>query len=160
MVSASAIFRSLLVAKGIEVTKGLTYFAIIAVANPIGPLLGMTFADCIDRKWVIVGTALTVAIVGTGFSQFTEPGLLILCGVRGADNSGQYDPFLRLSGGSFPTAIHTRGGGIAYSSSRVGAISSGFLITLSRMSASPRSGSRARIQRGGRLKVIEKWPIQ
>jgi putative MFS transporter len=32
---------SLLVAKGIEVTKGLAYSAIIAVANPIGQLLAM-----------------------------------------------------------------------------------------------------------------------
>jgi len=120
---------SLLVAKGVEVTKGLAYSAIIAVANPIGPLLGMTFADRIDRKWVIVGAALTVAVVGTGFSQFTEPGLLILCGVLiTLANTILSYAYHAYQVEVFPTAIRARAGGIAYSSSRVGAISSGFLI--------------------------------
>jgi MFS transporter, putative metabolite:H+ symporter len=120
---------SLLVAKGIEVTKGLAYSAIIAIANPIGPLLGMTFADRIDRKWVIVGAALTVAIVGTAFSQVTEPGLLILCGVLiTLANTILSYAYHAYQVEVFPTAIRARAGGIAYSSSRVGAISSGFLI--------------------------------
>ena len=120
---------SLLVAKGIEVTKGLAYSAIIAVANPIGPIIGMTFADRIDRKWVIVGSALIVAIVGTAFSQLTEPSLLILCGVLiTLANTILSYAYHAYQAEIFPTAIRARAAGIAYSSSRVGAISSGFLI--------------------------------
>ena len=120
---------SLLVAKGIEVTKGLAYSAIIAVANPIGPIIGMTFADRIDRKWVIVGSALIVAIVGTAFSQLTEPSLLILCGVLiTLANTILSYAYHAYQAEIFPTAIRARASGIAYSSSRVGAISSGFLI--------------------------------
>src|SRR5258708_40017576 len=89
----------------------------------------MTFADRIDRKWVVVGAALTVAIVGPGFSQFTEPGLLILCGVLiTLANTILSYAYHAYQVEVFPTAIRARAGGIAYSSSRVGAISSGFLI--------------------------------
>ncbi|MCK1290878.1 MFS transporter [Bradyrhizobium sp. 30] len=120
---------SLLVAKGIGVTKGLAYAAIIAVANPLGPLLGMTFADRVDRKWVIVGSALVVAMAGAGFSQFTEPGLLIFCGVLiTLANTILSYAYHAYQVEMFPTAIRARAGGIAYSSSRFGAIWSGFLI--------------------------------
>jgi hypothetical protein len=34
----------------------------------------MTFADRLDRKWVIVGAACVVAVVGTAFAQLTLPG--------------------------------------------------------------------------------------
>ena len=72
---------SLLIAQGIGVTQSLAYSAVIAIANPIGPLIGMSFADRVDRKWVIVGAALTVAVVGTAFAQFTDPASLIVCGM-------------------------------------------------------------------------------
>ena len=45
---------TLLIAKGIRVTTSLEYAFIIAIANPVGPLLGYLIADRIERKWQIV----------------------------------------------------------------------------------------------------------
>ena len=45
---------TLLMAKGIQITTSLQYAFIIAIANPVGPLLGMLVADRMERKWQIV----------------------------------------------------------------------------------------------------------
>jgi putative MFS transporter len=120
---------SLLLAKGITVTKSLAYSAIIAVANPVGPLIGMTFADKMDRKWVIVGAAVVVAVVGTAFSQLTVVPLLIGCGVLiTLSNTILSYAYHAYQVEVFPSRIRARAGGLAYSSSRMGAMCSGFLI--------------------------------
>ncbi len=53
---------TLLVAKGIQITTSLQYAFIIAIANPIGPLLGMLVADRMERKWQIVSAGLGIGI--------------------------------------------------------------------------------------------------
>jgi putative MFS transporter len=123
---------SLLLAQGIGVTESLAYSAVIAVANPIGPLIGMSFADRVDRKWVIVAAAFTVAIAGTAFAHLTGPAPLIFCGVViTLANNILSQAYHAYQVEVFPTGIRARAGGIAYSSSRLGAMSSGFLIAFS-----------------------------
>jgi putative MFS transporter len=120
---------SLLLANGIEVTKSLAYSAVIAVAYPIGPLLGMTFADKVDRKWVIIATAVIVALVGSAFTQFRSAFPLIVCGVLiSLANAILSYAYHAYQVEVFPTSIRGRAAGIAYSSSRLGAIMSGFLL--------------------------------
>ncbi|HQU01589.1 MAG TPA: MFS transporter, partial [Acetobacteraceae bacterium] len=41
---------TLLIARGITITHSLEYSFIIAIANPVGPLLGTLFADRVERK--------------------------------------------------------------------------------------------------------------
>ena len=48
---------TLLLSQGIEVTKSLAYTFIIAMAAPIGPLVGVYFADRFERKWQIAWAA-------------------------------------------------------------------------------------------------------
>lgn len=120
---------TLLIAQGITVTKSLLYSFIIAFASPIGPMLVMTVADKIQRKWLIVGAAGAVVVFGIAFSQMKDPmpltvlGILIsLCGSVISVNYHAYQTEL------FPTRIRCLAVGIVYSSSRVGAMLSGFLI--------------------------------
>nr|WP_198981475.1 MFS transporter [Herbaspirillum sp. ASV7] len=120
---------TLLIAQGITVTKSLLYSFIIAFASPIGPMLVMTVADKIQRKWLIVGAAGAVVVFGIAFSQMKDPmpltvlGILIsLCGSTISVNYHAYQTEL------FPTRIRCLAVGIVYSSSRVGAMLSGFLI--------------------------------
>ena len=53
-----------LISQGIEITKSLEYTFIIAVANPIGPLIGVWFADKFERKWQIAWAAIGIAAFG------------------------------------------------------------------------------------------------
>ena len=53
---------TLLIAKGILVTTSQEYAFIIAIANPVGPLLGMLVADRMERKWQIVSAGVGIGV--------------------------------------------------------------------------------------------------
>jgi putative MFS transporter len=120
---------TLLIGQGITITKSLLYGSIIAIASPVGPLLAMTIADKIERKWLIVYSALAVIIFGLLFSQAREVGFLIILGVMislsGSFLSVAYHAYQTEL---FPTRIRSRAAGLVYSFSRVGASMSGFII--------------------------------
>ena len=120
---------ALLVEKGITVTKSLQYSFIIAFAYPIAPLLAASFADRFERKWIICGAALAISAFGMAFSQFTQPALLILCGVLiTASNMTLSYAYHAYQTEVFPTSIRARASGLVYSMSRVSATFSGFIV--------------------------------
>jgi MFS transporter, putative metabolite:H+ symporter len=120
---------TLLIAKGIEVTRSLEYTFIIALSFPLGLLLVMLVADRIERKWQIIGTAVTMAVVGLIFSQLNAPGWLIVFGCLQTWASA----WMALSLHSyqaelFPTRLRARGVGFVFSWSRFSAIFTGFFV--------------------------------
>jgi len=120
---------ALLVEKGITVTKSLQYSFIIAFAYPIAPLLAASFADLLERKWIICGAAAAIAAFGMAFSQLTEPALLIASGVLiTASNMTMSYAYHAYQTEVFPTAIRARAAGLVYSMSRVSATFSGFIV--------------------------------
>jgi putative MFS transporter len=120
---------ALLVEKGITVTKSLQYSFIIAFAYPIAPLLAASFADKLERKWIICGAAVAIGAFGMAFSQFTEPALLIACGVLiTAANMTLSYAYHAYQTEVFPTAVRARAAGLVYSMSRVAATFSGFIV--------------------------------
>jgi putative MFS transporter len=70
-----------LIAKGINTTHSLLYSFVIAIANPIGPLLSMSFAERIERKWIVAGSATSMAIIGMIFSMQDDAALIVGLGV-------------------------------------------------------------------------------
>jgi putative MFS transporter len=67
--------------------------------------------------------------IGPGFAQLAEPSLLIVCGVLiTLANTILSYACLTFQVEIFPTRIRARAGGLARSSSRLAAMSSGFLI--------------------------------
>jgi putative MFS transporter len=120
---------TLLVDKGITITKSLQYSFIVAFAYPIAPLLAASFADRLERKWIICGACMAIIAFGMGFSQFTEPALLILSGVLlTAANMTMSYAYHAYQTEVFPTAIRARASGLVYSMSRISATFSGFIV--------------------------------
>jgi putative MFS transporter len=120
---------TLLVEKGITVTKSLQYSFIVAFAYPIAPLLAASFADRFERKWIICGACVAIIAFGSAFSQLREPALLILSGVLlTAANMTMSYAYHAYQTEIFPTAIRARAAGLVYSMSRVSAAFSGFII--------------------------------
>jgi MFS transporter, putative metabolite:H+ symporter len=120
---------TLLVEKGITVTKSLQYSFIVAFAYPIAPLLAASFADRFERKWIICGACVAIIAFGMAFSQFAAPALLILSGVLlTAANMTMSYAYHAYQTEVFPTAIRARASGLVYSMSRLSAMFSGFIV--------------------------------
>lgn len=120
---------TLLISRGVTVTHGLAYAFIIAIANPFGPLIGVLFADKLERKTQIVGGLLIMAIVIALFSQASAPALLIVLGVLFtlASNIMSY-AYHGYQAEVYPTRIRARAVGFVYSWSRLAAAFAGLVI--------------------------------
>jgi putative MFS transporter len=120
---------TLLIAKGIKVTTSLEYSFIIAVANPVGPLLGTLIADRIERKWQICLGAVGIGVFGMLFANAVLPVALILLGVLVTlCNNLMSFSFHSYQSELFPTHIRSRAVGFVYSWSRLSAALSGLVV--------------------------------
>jgi putative MFS transporter len=120
---------ALLISQGIGVTKSLAYTFIIAVAAPVGPLVGVYFADCFERKWQIAWAAIGIAAFGLLFAQQTTAIGVIVCGllITLCANWLSFS-FHAYQAELYPTRIRAQAVGFVYSWSRFSAIFSGFII--------------------------------
>ncbi|MEJ1975099.1 MAG: hypothetical protein WDN49_02595 [Acetobacteraceae bacterium] len=104
---------TLLIKQGITTTSSLLYTFIIAIAAPFGPLLASVVADKVERKWLIVAAAGSLAVFGLLFSQVAAAVSLIVCGVMLTMSSNIMSLRLpRLPGGAVPDPHPRRGGGV------------------------------------------------
>jgi MFS transporter, putative metabolite:H+ symporter len=120
---------TLLIAKGITITMSLEYSFIIAIANPVGPLLGTLIADRLERKWQISLAAVGIGVFGLLFAAQQGAGMLILFGVLVTlCNNWLSFAFHNYQAELFPTRIRSRAVGFVYAWSRLSAAISGLAI--------------------------------
>ena len=120
---------ALLISQGVEVTKSLAYTFVIAVAAPVGPLIGVVFADRFERKWQIAWAALGIAVFGLLFAQQSGATGVVVCGLLiTLCNNWMSFSFHAYQAELYPTRIRAMAVGFVYSWSRFSAIFSGFII--------------------------------
>ena len=120
---------TLIMAQGIDLSKSLQYAFIIAIANPIGPLLGMFIADRMERKWQLVCAGVGIGGFMYLFSQQTDLRWIILFGVLVTlANNWMSFAFHNYQGELFPTRIRSRAVGFVYGWSRISAGFAGLWI--------------------------------
>ncbi len=120
---------TLLIAKGIKITTSLEYAFIIAIANPVGPLLGMLVADRMERKWQIVSAGVGIGVFMLLFAHQANAAAVILFGVLVTlSNNWMSFAFHNYQAELFPTRIRARAVGFVYSWSRLSAAFVGLLI--------------------------------
>jgi MFS transporter, putative metabolite:H+ symporter len=114
---------------GINLGASLLYSFIIAIANPFGPLMAMSFADKLERKWQVVGSACCIGAFGMLFSFQTAMPLLILFGVliTLSNNVLSYS-FHNYQAELYPARVRARAVGFTYSFSRISAVFASFII--------------------------------
>jgi putative MFS transporter len=120
---------TLLIAQGIAVTTSLQYTFIIAMASPLGPLLGVLFADRFERKWLVVSAAFCIAVFGLAFARMTSAASLILFGVLVTlSNNIMSFTYHAYQAELYPTRVRALAVGFVYSFSRLSVVFSSFVI--------------------------------
>jgi len=120
---------TLLIQQGITVTSSLLYASLIALAAPVGPLIGLWVADKWERKHVIIVTSLCILVAGLLFSQVSDMGLIVALGVCMTLASNMLScTYHAYQAELFPTAVRARAVGFVYSWGRFAAIFSSFMI--------------------------------
>lgn len=134
---------TLLVSKGISLTKSLSYMLATVLILPILPFLFGLFADKVERKWMIVGGSLLGAVFGLLMSGITKNSNFVLYTLIGmmltAGLSLMSLAYHTYQSELFPTRIRARAVGFVYSISRLSALFSTFLIS----AVLTRSGSQS-----------------
>jgi putative MFS transporter len=120
---------SLLTARGIEVTRGLKYAFLIAIAQPFGPLIGSFFADAVERRAQIVGGLACMGAAMAAFAYASSPPVLIALGIvfTLAANIMSY-AYHGYQAELYPTRIRARAVGFVYSWSRLAAAFAGLIV--------------------------------
>jgi putative MFS transporter len=120
---------TLLIAKHIDVTKSLQYTFIMAIAAPVGPLIGYFVADKIERKWQVAGSALAIAVFGVLFAQQSTAVMIIVLGILiTMANNWLSFAFHAYQAELYPTRIRAQAVGFVYSWSRFSVIFTSFII--------------------------------
>jgi putative MFS transporter len=120
---------TLLIAKGIHITQSLEYSTIINIAGVAFPLLVMTFADKIERKWHVCLSCFSIAVFGIWFAGVTSDWALITLGACLAMATQWLSYGLHnYQSELYPTRIRARGVGFVYSWSRLSGILTPFFI--------------------------------
>jgi MFS transporter, putative metabolite:H+ symporter len=119
---------TLLGARGVDVPRSLEYSLIIALSQPVGPLIGALFADRVERKYQIVGGLACMGLAMAGFAKASSPALLISLGIvfTLAANIMSY-AYHGYQAEIFPTRIRSRAVGFVYSWSRLAAAFAGLI---------------------------------
>ena len=122
---------TLLLAEGVTVTQSLRYTFVIALASPLGPLLGRRFADVFERKWQIACAALSIAVCGLLFAlQRTAAGVVLFGVLITLSSNWMSFAYHTYQSELYPTRIRARAVGFVYSWSRLSTVFSSFVIAL------------------------------
>jgi MFS transporter, putative metabolite:H+ symporter len=108
-----------LVAKGFDITESLGYAALSFFGYPIGSLISVPLVERFERKWLIVGSAIAIGVLGIVFAAAATPWLIVLAGFLLTSASNVFsNAFHIYQAEIFPTAIRSTASGVAYSLSR------------------------------------------
>jgi len=121
---------TLLLSKGVTVTKSLEYSMLMAIAAPLAPALSMLIADKLERKFQVMLSCTFCALLGIAFSAQSLPFVVIMIGFLLTLNNGwMSSSYHTYQAEMWPAAIRAQAVGFVYSWSRFSAVFSAFLIS-------------------------------
>ncbi len=106
--------------KGFNIVETLGYTAMIYVGYPFGSLVSIPVVERLERKWIIVGSAILMAILGLIFGFASSVPVIVVSGFLLTALSNLFsNAFHIYQAEIFPTRIRGTAVGTAYSLSRV-----------------------------------------
>ena len=120
---------TLLYQEHVAFVHSLEYTAVIALANPFGPIVAMLFADRFERKWQIALLSIAIAVAGLAFGAVRAPAAIVCWGIVVALSINWFSSaFHAYQAELYPTRIRARGVGFVYSWGRLSAIGVGYAV--------------------------------
>jgi putative MFS transporter len=109
-----------LTAKGFSVVTSLGYTALSFLGYPLGSFISIFLVERVERKWLIVISALLIALLGLSFGFATSAIVLVISGFLLTTVSNIFsNAFHIYQAEIFPTRMRGTAVGIAYSLSRL-----------------------------------------
>jgi putative MFS transporter len=125
----TAFVPMLLVKQGFTIVHSLDYTAMMVLLAPVGALGATLFAESIERKWQLVGTAVLIGTSGVVFANAHSPATVMISGALIAlGNNWMIAIFHSYAAELFPTRIRARAIGFTFSWSRLSSIFIGYWV--------------------------------
>jgi putative MFS transporter len=119
----------ILAAKGFPVLTSLTYTGIAALGYPLGSALSMPIVERLDRKWLIVLSAASMAGLGLALGFSTSTVAIVTLGLLYTAMSNIFsNAFHIFQGEIFPTGVRATAAGSAYGLSRLSSAAMPFAL--------------------------------
>jgi putative MFS transporter len=105
---------------GYSVVISLVYAAITYLGYPLGSLMTVPLIERIDRKWLIVSTGGSMAVLGLLYANAANPISIIILGFTYTAASNVFSNAIHVYQGElFPTELRARAAGVPYALSRL-----------------------------------------
>jgi putative MFS transporter len=118
-----------LASKGFSVVTSLTYTSVVFIGYPIGSALSWLVVERIDRRWLIVGSALLMSVCGLALGAAAVPAAIIASGLAYTIVSNIFSNALHIFQAEiFPTFIRATATGTAYGLSRLSSAATPFVL--------------------------------
>jgi MFS transporter, putative metabolite:H+ symporter len=118
-----------LASKGYDVVHSLMFSALSFVGYPVGSLLSVPVLERIERKYLIMLSALAMLGFGLGFGYSHATAAIVVCGFCYTVASNLFSNAYHVYQGElFPTRLRATGAGAAYSLSRLASAAMPYIL--------------------------------
>lgn len=120
---------TVLTSQGYTITESLLYTSLTYLGYPIGSLISTPIIARLERKYVIIASAVTMAAFGIGFAVAGSPVLIVIFGFCITVSSNVFsNSFHIYQAEIFPTSLRSTAVGSTYSLSRLMSGVQGFIL--------------------------------
>lgn len=118
-----------LASKGFSIVNSLTYVSAVYAGYPLGSALSIPIVERIDRRWLIVGSAVLMAILGLALGLASAPIVIVAFGFSYTIVSNIFsNAFHIFQAEIFPTAVRATATSTAYGLSRLSSAAMPFIL--------------------------------
>jgi putative MFS transporter len=118
-----------LVARGYSVMSSLTYTSLVFIGYPLGSALSIPLVERVDRRWLIVSSALLMALFGLGLGASPSAAAIVPLGLAYTMAANVFsNAFHVFQAEIFPTAVRATAAGTAYGLSRLSSAAMPFVL--------------------------------
>lgn len=107
-------------AKGFDIVTSLGFVAATYVGYPVGSALAVPIVERVERKWLVIATAVLMGVFGVCFGLTNTPALIVVFGIAYTVVSNLFSNAYHVYlSENYPTAVRATAAGSAYSLSKI-----------------------------------------